>query len=81
LTGSASFASGVFTVAGSGNLIGGNADGFHFVYQPWSGDGTIVARILSSNNIYAQVGLMVRGTMDPSAAFAFMAESANTDFV
>ena len=45
LVGSASYASGTFTVKASGADIAGGADAFHFVYQPISGDATIVARV------------------------------------
>src|SRR6266849_574513 len=44
VAGNASYASDVFTVKGAGAQIYGTADAFHFVYQPLSGDGTVVAR-------------------------------------
>src|SRR5258707_1209858 len=47
VTGSATYANGTFTVKGAGTSIGGFADSFHFAYQPWSGDGTIIARLVS----------------------------------
>jgi len=47
IVGSATYANGTFTVQASGNQIWGNADQMHFVYQPWSGDATIVARAVS----------------------------------
>jgi RHS repeat-associated protein len=72
LTGSATYASGVFTVKGAGNQIGGTADAFHFVYQPLSGDGTMVARVVSTDSGYVQAGTMVRETLDTSPASAYM---------
>src|SRR4029077_15355477 len=42
VAGNANFASNAFTVKGAGAQIFGAADAFHFVYQPLSGDGTIV---------------------------------------
>ena len=45
VAGSASFSSGVFTVAGAGSDIWGAADSFHFAYQSFAGDGQIVARV------------------------------------
>jgi hypothetical protein len=47
IVGSASYAKNVFTVVGAGALVVGTTDAFHFVYQPLSGDGTIVARLVS----------------------------------
>jgi RHS repeat-associated protein len=72
LTGSATYANGVFTVKGAGNQIGGTADAFHFVYQPLSGDGTIVARVASTDSGYVQAGAMIRETLDTSPASAYM---------
>jgi len=80
LTGSASYANGTFTVAGAGlGTFGSSSDGLHFVYQPLSGDGTIVARVVSlQGSSAAQVGLMIRETLDPAAkhVFAFDYSSA-----
>jgi hypothetical protein len=63
--GSAGYASGVFTVKGAGAEIFGTADAFHFVYQPLSGDGTIVARLVSGQGGggYAAAGVMIRETL------------------
>jgi hypothetical protein len=73
--GSASYASGKFTVQAAGSGVGlascsgssSNPDSFHFVYQPLSVDGTIVARVVSTSSTYAQAGVMIRETMDASA--------------
>jgi len=49
------------------------SDGFHFVYQPLNGDGSIVARVVSvQGSSAAQVGLMVRETLNTSANHAFV---------
>ena len=50
LAGSASYTSGVFTVNGSGADIFGTSDQFHYVYQPTTGNGTIIARVTSVTN-------------------------------
>src|SRR5262245_26484112 len=47
LPGSASFANGTFTVAGSGANIWGTADGFHYVFAPLIGTTTLTARVTS----------------------------------
>ena len=60
------YASGTFTVSGAGSQIYGTADSFHFVYQPVSGDGTIVARVASvqgTSTASEAIGLMVRETL------------------
>jgi hypothetical protein len=49
--GSASYSGGVFTVMGEGADIFNSSDQFNYVYQPATGDGTIVARVLSQNNV------------------------------
>jgi hypothetical protein len=41
---------GAFTVRGAGTDIWGTADAFHFVYRPWTGNGTLIARLASLTN-------------------------------
>jgi hypothetical protein len=48
--GSATYAAGVYTVKGSGADIFGTNDQFNYVYQPTSGNGTIIARVASESN-------------------------------
>src|SRR5208283_2044319 len=66
LAGSATYSNNVFTVQGSGLGMSGTADGMHFVYQPLTGDGTIVARVVSSGSA-AQAGVMIRETLNANA--------------
>ena len=70
--GSASVSSNIFTVKGSGADIWGTADAFHFVYQPLSGDGNIVAHVLSftNTNSWAKSGVMIRESLSPGSVFA-----------
>jgi RHS repeat-associated protein len=72
LTGSATYSGGTFTVKGEGVGLGNTVDGFHFVYQALSGDGSIVARIASfsaaSNSALA--GVMIRETLTESSTHA-----------
>jgi hypothetical protein len=49
--GSATYASGTFTVNGSGLTLYSNADSSHFAYQQLSGDGSIVARLVNFQGI------------------------------
>ena len=72
LTGSAGYASGTFASSGSGVDIWDNADGFHFVYQPLNGDGTIVARVATQQNTdpWAKSGVMIRETLGAGSTHA-----------
>src|SRR4051812_33297422 len=45
LTGSTTYASGVFTVKAAGTDIWGTSDQFRFVYQPITGDVEVIARV------------------------------------
>jgi hypothetical protein len=76
VAGSASYANGTFTVAGAGQQIYGTADAFHFVYQPLSGDGTIVARVVSVQGGagYAAPGVMIRETLTAGSTNAKTAD-------
>jgi regulation of enolase protein 1 (concanavalin A-like superfamily) len=72
--GSASYASGVFTVSGSGADIAGTSDAGQFVYQPASGDCTIIARVVSLTDVvanWAKAGIMIRESLNANSTFAF----------
>jgi hypothetical protein len=71
LPGSASFSNGTYTIVGSGADIGGTNDQFHFTFDPWNGDGTMVARVESIGNTdsAAKAGLMFRSGTAANAAF------------
>jgi glucose/arabinose dehydrogenase len=72
VTGSGGFSGGVFTLHGSGADIEGTSDQFHYVYQPVSGDVTIVARVTSIQNTdpWAKGGVMIRETLTAGSAHA-----------
>lgn len=78
VAGSTTYSSGTFTVKGSGADIWGSADAFQFARQPLTGDGTIVARVASVENVQAwtKAGVMVRGDAAAGAAYAAMIVSA-----
>ena len=79
-TGSASYSNGTFTVAGAGADVWGTADAFHYAYTPLTGDGTIVARVASIQMIdaWTKAGVMIRGSLSPSSAYAFMLVAASS---
>ena len=83
LPGSATYTNGVFTVSGSGQSIGGTSDQMHFVYQPLSGNGTVVARVteyLTGRNL-AQAGVMIRETLSTSATNAYAQSYASSSLL
>jgi regulation of enolase protein 1 (concanavalin A-like superfamily) len=67
--GGAMYANGRFTITGGGPDIWNTADRFHFVYQPWSGDGEIIARVadFEYGTLSSKAGLMFRETLDPAS--------------
>jgi hypothetical protein len=73
--GSASYASGVFTVSGSGADIWGTSDEFQAVTRTFTGDGEIVARIVAVGNSdpWAKAGVMIRESLTGGARHALMA--------
>ncbi|WP_317956225.1 PQQ-dependent sugar dehydrogenase [Paenibacillus chitinolyticus] len=74
LAGSASYdpGAGRFEVSGSGTDIWGKSDQFNFVYQPWTGDGSIVALVSSQTNThdFAKAGITIRETLKPDSKHA-----------
>jgi len=72
LAGSASYNNGTFTVSGAGTSAWNTADGLHLVYQPLSGDGSIIARVVSVSPS-STGGVMIRDTLTPSAMSTFVA--------
>ena len=72
--GSATYLNGTFTVKGSGADIWNTADAFHFVYQPWTGDGEIIVQVESVQNtdVWAKAGVMIRETLNANSKHAMM---------
>src|SRR5688500_6835962 len=70
--GSTSYANGTYTVTAGGADVGGTSDQFHFAYNHWDADGSIVARVgsLANTNAAAKAGLMFRAGPEADAAFA-----------
>ncbi len=74
--GKAGYNQGTFTVSSSGLDIWNTSDTFHYAYQPLTGDGQIVAHVVSQSvdqgtiNEWAKAGIMVRAGLDPAAVHA-----------
>jgi regulation of enolase protein 1 (concanavalin A-like superfamily) len=80
VSGSASYANGVFTVqaAGGAGIDETAADAMNFLYQPLSGNGTIIARVVSlQGQEDVQLGVMVRETLAAGATNAFSSDAYN----
>jgi aryl-phospho-beta-D-glucosidase BglC (GH1 family) len=75
LSGTAGFTNSVFTLVGAGGDIQGTADAFRSVYVTATGDCTIIARVVSVQNIdpWSKAGVMIRQSLDAGAANAFVA--------
>ena len=75
--GTASASGGTFTVEGGGADVWNSADALHYVWQPFTGDVDVVARVATIENVHAwtKVGVMIRETLDPGSAQAFMLAS------
>jgi hypothetical protein len=69
IAGSASYSAGTFSVSGAGVDIGGTSDQFHYVWQTMSGNGQIVARLVSVENTdtLAKGGVMIRESLAANA--------------
>jgi regulation of enolase protein 1 (concanavalin A-like superfamily) len=78
LAGSATYASGVFTIDGAGTDIWGASDQFQFVYQQVSGDVEIVARVraLTQQHAWSKAGVMIRTSLAANSAHAYALVSA-----
>ncbi|HEX5475478.1 MAG TPA: phospholipase D-like domain-containing protein [Vicinamibacterales bacterium] len=63
-----------FTVQGAGADVWGTADALQYVYQPLSGDGSVVARVASvgGTEAWTKAGVMIRDSLSPDSAQAFM---------
>jgi glucose/arabinose dehydrogenase len=74
LAGDATEIAGTFTVAGAGGDVWGDADQFHFVRQPLTGNGTITARVVSQQGTeeWAKAGLMVKASTAAGSPYAAM---------
>ena len=74
VAGSASYASGVFTVNGSGADIWGGSDQFNYVSQPLTGNASIVARVTSQSDTdpWAKAGVMIKQSTTSGSSYALL---------
>jgi regulation of enolase protein 1 (concanavalin A-like superfamily) len=67
--GALQLSSSALAVSGAGAGAQGNADAFHFCYQPLNSDAQIVARVVPGG---AAAGVMIRRDLTPGSVFAAM---------
>jgi regulation of enolase protein 1 (concanavalin A-like superfamily)/HKD family nuclease len=77
--GSATYGSNTFSISGSGSDIWNSSDKFHFVYTQMTGDGSIVAKVvtLSNTNAWTKSGVMMRASLNANSPQASMFVSAS----
>ena len=77
IAGSATFASGTYTVKAAGADIWDAADQFHYVYQPVTGNVEVIARVASITNtdVWAKAGVMVRESLTAGSRHAMVVTS------
>jgi regulation of enolase protein 1 (concanavalin A-like superfamily) len=70
---------GIYTVAGSGLGITGTADKGHFYYDKLTGDGSIIAKVLTmgNTNASAKAGIMIRESLATGSKNMFLAFTPN----
>jgi len=78
--GGASHYHGAFTLSAHPRTRKGKGDTLHYVWQPWRGDGEIVARVASlhprdEKQKQARAGVMMRANLEPEASCVSMALS------
>ena len=80
MSGSAVENKGVWTVQGAGGDVWGADDAFHFVYRPARTDEVqILTRVddMENTNPFAKAGVMLRASLDPSAATVILDSKPN----
>jgi outer membrane protein assembly factor BamB len=75
LAGSATYSGGIFTVRAAGADIYGTNDQFHYVYQPTTGNGTMIARVTSVTNTSsnAKAGIMWKASAAAGSPYILIA--------
>lgn len=83
IAGSAAYSSGTYTVRAAGADIWDVADQFHFVYQPVTGNVTVVARLASLTRAHdwTKAGVMVRESLTAASRHASSSTSSARGYV
>jgi len=83
MTGSSCYANGIFTIKGSGNDIGGNADQFQYAFTSFSGDINIMAQVQTQDavNPANKAGIMFRDSISNTSRFVFLGTTSGNGIV
>src|SRR5262249_48114216 len=81
--GSGTGAGNTFTISGSGTDIWNTIDGFHYVYQPWTGNGQIIVRVTAMQNTHAwaKAGVMFRESLNANSKEAALVVTPSNGLV
>jgi len=74
--GSVAESDGTWAISADGADVWDSSDEFHYAYVPLSGDGTIIAHVVSNgegSNGWAKGGVMIRQSLDAGSTHALMA--------
>jgi regulation of enolase protein 1 (concanavalin A-like superfamily) len=73
IAGSVEYTGDSYTIRAAGVDIWGTNDQFHFVYQPFTGDVDIAARVVSLDAVdpWSKAGVMIRETLTDNSAHVF----------
>ena len=74
---------GVFTLSGVGNDLNGNSDIFQYTFTSLSGNGEIIAKVVSleNTNPFASAGIMIRENINTDSKFFSLAVSAENGII
>ncbi len=77
--GNTTFSNGAYTLTASGTDIWNTADTFQYAYETLTGNGEIVARLVSANtaDFWTKAGVMIRGDLSASSANVIMLDTPN----
>ncbi len=72
--------SATWTLTGAGKDIWNQRDEFQFTSRSFSGDGTLIARVMSLSNTdpWAKAGVMFRASADPASAFVDLVSTSQS---
>jgi hypothetical protein len=78
--GNATFSNGSYTLTASGSDIWDSGDRFQYTYETLTGDGEIVARVVSSTapDFWTKAGVMIRADLSATSPNDFMAYTPNS---
>jgi hypothetical protein len=79
--GSATFSNGTYTLTASGSDIWDPSDRFQYAYESLTGNGEIIARLISPENApdyWTKAGVMIRTDLSAGSANEFMMYTPNT---